>query len=123
MLNLDTHVLIFAVKDDLRPAERNLLSSNRWSVSAIVLWELAKLVQLRRIDIDLYDRDVKHVLAQLHVWPIDLEIARASTNLDFRGDPADEIIAATSIIHDIPLLTRDHTILRSHIVPLATTER
>ncbi|MCY4312487.1 MAG: VapC toxin family PIN domain ribonuclease, partial [Gammaproteobacteria bacterium] len=88
-----------------------------------VLWELAKLVQLRRIDIDLYDRDVKHVLAQLHVWPIDLEIARASTNLDFRGDPADEIIAATSIIHDIPLLTRDHTILRSHIVPLATTER
>ncbi|MCY4149140.1 MAG: PIN domain-containing protein [Gammaproteobacteria bacterium] len=123
MLNLDTHVLIFAVKDDLRPAERNLLSSNRWSVSAIVLWELAKLVQLRRIDIDLYDRDVKHVLAQLHVWPIALEIARASTNLDFRGDPADEIIAATSIIHDIPLLTRDHTILRSHIVPLATTER
>ena len=39
--------------------------------------------------------------------------------LDFRSDPADEIVAATSIVHDIPLLTRDARILGSKIVPLA----
>ena len=123
MLNLDTHVLIFAVNGDLRPAERKLLSSNRWSASSIVLWELAKLVQLGRIGMNLDDREVKHVLARLHIWPIDLEIARTSISLDFRGDPADEIIAATSIVHDIPLLTRDRTIRRSRLVPLAIAAR
>ena len=104
MLNLDTHILVFAVGGVLRPAENVLLSRNRWSVSAIVLWELAKLVQLGRLNMDLDDREVRGVLAGLHVWPIDLEIARTSTRLDFRSDPADEIIAATSIVHDIPLL-------------------
>ena len=119
MLNLDTHILIFAVSGDLRPAEQALLSQNRWSVSAIVFWELAKLVQLGRIDMDLDDRDVVRILSRLHVWPIDLAVARASTQLDFRSDPADELIAATSVVHDIPLLTRDRTMRRSKIVPMA----
>jgi PIN domain nuclease of toxin-antitoxin system len=39
--------------------------------------------------------------------------------LDFRGDPADEIIAATSVVHRAPLLTRDRQIRRSKVVPLA----
>lgn len=119
MLNLDTHILIFAVSDNLRPAERILLAQNRWSVSAIVFWELAKLVQLGRIDMDLDDRDVIRTLSRLHVWPIDLAVARASTQLDFQSDPADELIAATSVVHDIPLLTRDRTMRRSKVVPLA----
>ena len=119
MLNLDTHILIFAVSGDLRPAEQTLLAQNRWSVSAIVFWELAKLVQLGRLDMDLDDRDVVRTLSRLHVWPIDLAVARASTQLDFRSDPADELIAATSVVHDIPLLTRDRTMRRSKVVPLA----
>ena len=119
MLNLDTHILVHAVSGALRPVERALLSHARWSVSAIVLWELAKLVQLGRLDMDLDDREVGHVLAHLHVWPIDLAVARASTRLDFRGDPADEIIAATSVVHDVPLVTRDRAIRRSKLVPLA----
>ena len=120
MLNLDTHVLIFALGGELRPQEQSLLAGNRWSVSSIVLWELAKLVQLGRLDMDLDDREVVRVLNRLHVWPIDLAVARASTRLDFSGDPADEIIAATSVVHDIPLLTRDHTIRGSKIVPLVS---
>ena len=119
MLNLDTHILVFAIAGALREAERRLLSRARWSVSAIVLWELAKLIQLNRIDMDLDDPGVKRVLAQLHVWPIDLAVARASANLDFRSDPADEIVAATSIVHSIPLLTRDRVIGRSGLTPLA----
>ena len=53
MLNLDTHILIFAVGGALRPAERALLAGDRWSISAIVLWEIAKLAQLGRITMDL----------------------------------------------------------------------
>lgn len=119
MVNLDTHVLIHALRGRLTGEERLLLTRNRWSISAIVLWEIAKLVQLGRIEMELDDGEVVRALSRIHTWPIDLAVARASTRLDFRGDPADEIIAATSIVHDIPLVTRDRTIRRSGVVPLA----
>jgi PIN domain nuclease of toxin-antitoxin system len=119
MLNLDTHVLLFALADDLRPAERRSLSSDRWSISAIVLWEIAKLAQLGRVDIDLQSRPIIRALAAVHVWPITREIALASTQLDVAGDPADELIAATSLVHRVPLITRDRVLRRSKVVPLA----
>ena len=119
MLNLDTHVLLYAVTGELRSRERNLLAKARWSIAAIVLWEIAKLAQLNRIKIDLEDPDVLRVLGQLHIWPLSREVAQGSTRLDVRGDPADELIAATSVVHKVPLLTRDRTLLRSKIIPLA----
>ena len=120
MLNLDTHILIYALRGELHGNEQQLLARNQWSVSAIVFWEIAKLIQLGRIEVDLDDREVVRTLSRIHSWPIDLSVARASTNLDFRGDPADEIIAATSIVHEIPLVTRDTVIRKSALVPLAT---
>ena len=119
MLNLDTHILIFALMGSLQSDEERLLRENRWSISAIVLWELAKLIQLGRIEMDMDDRSVTRVLGRIHIWPIDLSVARASTNLDFRGDPADELIAATSVVHDVSLVTRDRVIRNSKVVPLA----
>ena len=119
MLNLDTHILIHALGGSLRRREQELLERNEWSISAIVLWEIAKLSQLGRITMDLDNREVARVLSGIRLWPIDLRIAQISTQLDFRGDPADELIAATSIVHQIPLLTRDRSILRSGLVPLA----
>jgi PIN domain nuclease of toxin-antitoxin system len=119
MLNLDTHVLIYALTGDLTARERRVLSADSWSISAIVLWELAKLAQLDRIDLDLGDADVTRALSALHTWPIDLQVSVASTRLDFRSDPADEMIAATSVVHRVPLVTRDRRIKRSRIVPLA----
>ena len=119
MLNLDTHMLIHALRGDLRARERELLAESPWGVAAIVLWELAKLAQLQRLVVDLDDPEVDAVLAGLHVWPLDLAVAKASTRLDFRGDPADELIAATSVVHGVPLLTRDKQIRRSKLVPLA----
>ena len=119
MLNLDTHVLIHALAGSLRPTERSLLAEHSWGVAAIVLWELVKLAQLGRIAVDLDDPEVDSALASLHVWPLDLAVARASSRLDFRGDPADELIAATSVVHAVPLVTRDRKIRKSRIVPLA----
>lgn len=119
MLNLDTHVLLHALQGTLRPREARLLAADRWSIAAIVLWEVAKLAQLGRIAIDLENPDVVRALAGLHVWPITREVALASTRLDVRGDPADELIAATSVVHHVPLLTRDRALLGSKVVPLA----
>ena len=119
MLNLDTHILIYALSGDLTGAERRLLSGDRWSIASIVLWELATLQQLGRITLDIDSPDFGQALSRIHVWPLDLTIARCIRTLDFRVDPADEIIAATSIVHNVPLVTRDRRIRKSSLVPLA----
>jgi len=119
MLNLDTHVLIHAMTGEITARERRILSAARWGISAIVLWELAKLAQLGRIELDLDDPEIDRFLANVHVWPLTLEVVRALPRLDFRSDPADEIIAATSLAHRTPLLTRDRKLGKSRVVPLA----
>jgi PIN domain nuclease of toxin-antitoxin system len=112
-------MLVFAIAGDVTPKERAVLSADAWSISAIVLWELAKLVQLGRLDADLDDPELTRTLSALHVWPLDLAVCRQSTDLDFRGYSADELIAATSLVHSVPLLTRDRVIRKSKRVPLA----
>ena len=119
MLNLDTHVLLYALAGRLTAKERRLLESDSWSISAIALWEIAKLEQLGRIEVDLDAPELTRLLSRLHVWPITLDVCRAIRTLDFRGDPADELIAATSLVHRVPLLTRDRQLKRSRLVPLA----
>lgn len=119
MLNLDTHVFVFALAGELSAAERRLLERDRWSISAIVLWEIAKLRQLGRIEVDLDDPSVVRALGSVQIWPLTRQIALASTQLDVRGDPADELIAATSVVHATRLVTRDRGLRRSKLVPLA----
>ena len=119
MLNLDTHLLIFALAGGLTRRERRLLAGNRWSISAIVLWEVAKLSQLGRITLDINSPDFSRALSRVHIWPLDLSVCRKLRELDFTGDPADEIIAATSLVHNVPLLTRDRQIRKSKMIPLA----
>jgi len=119
MLNLDTHVLIHALAGNLRRREAALLRSRRWGISGIVLWELAKLAQTGRIEFDLGEAAALQALSGVQTWPITLDVARAIERLDFKGDPADEIIAATSLVYRVPLLTRDARMLASKVVPLA----
>ncbi len=119
MLNLDTHVLLYALAGELTRREAALLGREPWSISAIVLWEIAKLAELGRIEIDLDDAELVRTLARIHVWPLTLDVCRAIRQLDFRGDPADEIIAATSLVHRVRLVTRDTRIRKSRRVPLA----
>lgn len=119
MLNLDTHVVVKMLQGGLTRLEENLLADSQLSISAIVTWEIAKLRQLGRIKLAVESTEFAGFLARVSIWPIDVEIALASTKLDFRSDPADEIIAATSIVHGIPLVTRDARLLASKVIPLA----
>ena len=116
MLNLDTHVLLHALAGDLTSREAGLLGSDTWSISAISLWEIT---ELRRIEVDLDDPELGRLLARVYFWPLTLDICRGIRDLDFRGDPADEIIAATSLVQRIPLVTRDRRNRASRRVPIA----
>jgi len=118
MLNLDTHILVYALAGELTRREAALLAREPWSIAAIVIWEIAKLAELGRIEVDLDDPELTRTLAKIHVWPLTLDVCRAIRTLDFRGDPADEMIAATSLVHRVPLVTRDRRIRRSQRVPL-----
>src|SRR5215217_2480126 len=66
MLNLDTHILIHAFQGSLTGKERKILSSDAWSISGIVLWEISKLVQLGRVEMDLSDPEVIRALSKVH---------------------------------------------------------
>ena len=119
MLNLDTHVLLHALGGRLTAHETDLLSGDSWSISAIVLWEICKLAELGRIELDVDDVELGRTLSRIQTWPVTLDVCREIRRLDFDSDPADEIIAATSIVHRLPLVTRDRKIRRSKRVPLA----
>lgn len=119
MVNLDTHIVVLFLAGRLSAVELGALAEKELAVSDIVLWELAKLAEMGRLEMDLESGTFRSFLNKLNVFPITLEIARQSTQLDFSSDPADEIIAATSVVEKIPLLTRDRRIRKSRVVPLA----
>jgi PIN domain nuclease of toxin-antitoxin system len=119
MLNLDTHILIFALQNQVSAGERTVLSKHRWGISAVVLWEIAKLHQKKRINLGLDSPVLMEALSKVEIWPITREICLNVLSLDFSSDPADELIAATSLTHNIPLLTRDCRVRSSKLLKFA----
>jgi hypothetical protein len=47
MLNLDTHIVVYLLAGDLTEDEISSMKDQDLAISDIVLWELAKLIQLR----------------------------------------------------------------------------
>lgn len=106
MIVLDTHIWVWWVHGDLQLTsdQRQALETHEptgLGVSAISCWEVAKLVEYKR----------------LNLTP---EIVVESTELpgEFHKDPADQIIVATARVHEAPLLSSDEKIRRYPHVPL-----
>ncbi len=121
MILLDTHIWVWWVHDDRMPdglrATLELKAHEGFVVSAISCWEVAKLVERRRLQLPMdLDAWLEMALGPSGVTliPLSPRIAAASTRLpdDFHRDPADQIIVATSRIHDLPLATCDGKIRR-----------
>lgn len=113
MLNLDTHILLYALAGTLTKHERAVLPKHRWGISAIVLWEITKLYQKGRISLGLDHPLLVSALERIEIWPLSREVCLNIGALDFAGDPADELIAATSLTYRVPLVTRDERIRSS----------
>lgn len=117
MLNLDTHILVYTLDQDLLTShEREALRLEPWGISAIVLWEIEMLFARGRIRYGLDHQRMAGLLRQVRIWPISKEICLRLRDLDFRSDPADELIAATSLVHGVALVTRDGRIRASRLV-------
>lgn len=121
MIILDTHIWIWWVHDhpDLTELQRRAIGEHEadgLGISAISCWEVAKLVEYKRLDLHRPTLEwLNHALSYPGVRLLDLspQIAAESTALpgEFHKDPADQIIIATARVHDCPLLTVDRKIL------------
>ena len=122
MIVLDTHVWVWWVHQDkhLTPSQVEIIKANESDVigvSAISVWEIAKLVQYKRLELPCALHEwFQEALDYPGVRLIELtpEIAIESSQLpgDFHRDPADQIIVATARIYDCPLVTSDGKILK-----------
>lgn len=124
MIVVDTHIIVW---DALRP---ELLSDNAKSAISqanendgilfceISLREIAMLVKKGRISLDTsYQEFIRLVLLSnnYQLQGITPKIAELSTQLseDINNDPADRIIAATSLVMGFPLVTADKNLNRA----------
>jgi PIN domain nuclease of toxin-antitoxin system len=129
MILLDTHIWIWWVtgSSDLSAefaTQLNSAPNGSLLVSAISVWEVAKLVERGRLELTI---DVAEwislalSLPAIRLIPLSPEIAVESTRLPppFHRDPADQILVATARHLDIPLMTRDLAIRDYPFVRLA----
>lgn len=121
MIVLDTHIWVWWVHGDerLTSSQLEVIESNEGGeigISAISLWEIAKLVENNRLELPVsLEKWFKQALSYPGIRIIELtpEIATESTRLpgDFHKDPADQIIVATARVMKCMLVTSDERIL------------
>ncbi len=120
MTVIDTHIWVWTVtqnskltKDYAEAVRQN--ETNGLGVSIISCWEVAKLVELGRLQFSISVEDwIEAALNYPNIKLLDLtpEISVESTKLPngFHKDPADQIIVATARIYNVPIITMDDKI-------------
>jgi PIN domain nuclease of toxin-antitoxin system len=120
MILIDTHVLIWLDEGTVNLGGKSrvlidqAMQEGKLTVSAISFWEIAMLVQKKRVQIkmDLAAWRLNLLEQGLIEIPIHGAIAlRAGQLRDFHGDPADRIIVATAMENPATLITADEKIL------------
>ncbi len=121
MILLDTHILIWdaLVPERLSPkAKRTIAQANQADgmlIADITLWEIAMLIQKRRVQIDTDCQSFIQLLLQanrIEVRSISPKIAALSVQLprSINKDPADRLIVATALVENVSLVTADRNL-------------
>ncbi|MCC5914015.1 MAG: type II toxin-antitoxin system VapC family toxin [Balneolaceae bacterium] len=124
MVILDTHIWLWWLLGDgsLRSAEREVLNelaeSRNLAISWISVWETEMLEKKGRVTLlpDFQSWIAKATAPEIvTVLPADIAVVLAQRSLpeSFHGDPADRLIAASSILSGYPLATYDQKIVKS----------
>ena len=126
MLVLDTCALIFDALEPRRlskAAGRAIEEADargELAISGISLWETAMLVERGRLDPGASAEEFLRIAIAargIAVIPISVAIAARAVALDLKGDPADRIIAATTLESGGRLVTSDRALRRARRIP------
>jgi PIN domain nuclease of toxin-antitoxin system len=110
---LDTHVVHWWSAEPQRvsaPAREVLERADELAVAAISWYELAWLARHERIVLNIPARSwLQGLAAQVRTIGVTPAIADTAVALpsSFPGDPADRLIYATAVEHDLELVTKD----------------
>mgnify|MGYP005725678515 CR=1 FL=1 len=115
MIALDTHVWVYLISDDKKQLSQNAIrkidDASNLAISAISCWEAALLFKKGRLKVKLnFERWIQNGLKYPKLKVVDPapQILIKSVLLDgLHPDPADRIIAATCLLNQLPLITKD----------------
>ena len=94
---------------------------NALIISDISIWEISILIKKGRIEVSASPANFINLFLQsrnVSIISISPEIAELSVNFgrELNNDPADRIIAATSIVHNARLITADVNLLNCELL-------
>ena len=127
MVTVDTHVIIWEALDPMQLSKKAADQFKKANESDgiifcdISLWEISMLISKRRLEIEASFLEFIELLFKTRNYifqSITPEIADISNNMlkDINADPADRIIAATSIFTNSGLITADKNLQGSKII-------
>ena len=120
MILLDTHVLVRFLMGDKKLGRRSLaaidksLAIDELFVSAISFWEVAMLVEKRRLELDTTVTAFRALALRhgIQEVAVDGEVALGAAELPgSHGDPADRMLVATAILRALTLVSADDVLL------------
>ena len=127
MILLDTQTVVWASFEREHISKRAATAINRAydrsdgiAIASHTLWEIALIVKLGKVSIPtstiVFLNEIQN---RYEVLPVTAAIAERSVNFTdpFPKDPADRIIGATALIHNLSLITSDRKIRDSGQVP------
>lgn len=127
MITMDTCAIVW---DALQPTKLSVNAkkaiekadeSHELLMSDISIWEISMLMQRKRVEVEETPANlIKLILGSRNytVISISSEIAELSVILDdeMSSDPADRLIAATSILNHAPIVTADRNLRDASVV-------
>ena len=123
MITLDTCSLVWLSLSPGKLSKRAhaAIRDNALIMSDISLWEIAMLMRSERLVVDSsYSEYVELILNSfdIRIEPITSQIAEISVEFDVtvNRDPADRIIAATSVVEKAPLVTADKNLIEARSI-------
>jgi PIN domain nuclease of toxin-antitoxin system len=107
--------------DKARSAITKADEHNALIISDISIWEISMLIKRSRVEVATTAANFLNLFLEsrnISVVSISPEIAELSTSFgsEINNDPADRIIAATSIIHNAQLITADSNLRQSKLI-------
>jgi PIN domain nuclease of toxin-antitoxin system len=124
---LDTCAIIWDALDQTKLTDKAKAAitkadeHNALIISDISIWEISMLIKRSRIEVATTAATFINLFLEsrnISVVSISPEIAELSTNFgsEMNNDPADRIIAATSIVQNAQLITADSNLLQSSLI-------